>query len=229
MALRRWWLYYAFERASARLLVMGVCLSLGCDRSPPEPFRPYDSVLWCPGAYVEVLDADDIVSRLDVNGDGSLESEDLSPGEAVFLLRTSGMHVDGHESHPGVSAHADFNAYIERHGTDWVLRGTVDCRPTARISVSFQAGEHAPGELYESALTRLDFRVVDYELATLGETEVEGDMVGVMGEGTVSGRMNGAASGALHSEVAEVAGHPEITGQTIHVDAVVFRDIEVRR
>lgn len=208
-------------------------VTAGCGPSPDRidpraPFRPYDTSVQCAGPYYEVLQVEDAIGRLDMDGDLAITSDDLLEGEAVFVLRVSGMHADsGAESHPGVSIHADWGAYVERKGSEWVLHATADCMPTARIMLSFGAADVGQGEPYAVSLTDFAFHVVDRDAATTGDVSLEGGVTGTMGNSALSGVLDGSVSGAIHSQVPEEAGLAELTGQTVHIEALAFRAIEV--
>ncbi len=215
------------KHAISHALVWGTLLA-GC--AEPVPTRQFDTIIDCTGPLLVAVSEAEALSRLDVDGDGEVTPADLSPGESVAILRMPGTHIDFmREANHGVSIHSDRHAYVVEDDEDLVLNMSINCMPTSQLALAFDLADLEDGSLQAWELTGFAFSSDEANAATSYDVQAYGDIEGYVSEGRLSGILRGFAAGALYSSVPEEVGLSYVTGQSVQVEALVFRDIEVVR
>jgi len=206
------------------LLILIVAIasgSVGCQHDD-TPIRPYSSLIAYDGA--DLLGA---IGQLDGDDDQLVTAADLFPGEAAVILQVSGFYTDGvaiqtigeGEYLPATDWHATLKPRDDG-GVD--IRLAIPTSPTAWLALGIvpTADDHE--------LASLTFEAREIEVRTRGDAEASGTFPLEWSDGSVSGWFeSGTVHGPLYSDAPDEADLPEITGLSVDVYALAFRDLAV--
>ena len=191
--------------------------------------QPFDAPIDCVVngmAPFETLD--EAIAAADVDGDGALTDADARPGEAVFVIRVTGRHErSGWAAPPGYTVHSNLQALLTEVPFEDAVWGvnnySVNCYPSLSVWLWFPLDRQVTPP---TASEVLNISAYLYGQMLGGELDDE-----TVADGTVyvtrfdpdgaSGFFEGTASIRMYAQIPR----RRLTGQTVVVDAMAWRDI----